>query len=352
MEPVVLDCRWLGHGGVGRVTEHLLRGLDQGERRLDWHLWGPSRMERLSSRFPMFRDESDPRRSGGQRRALRLPRSGGPLVFMHQTRPLLAGRCITVMHDTTQLRTTSSAAVRFARRAFLRRVARSSLGVITVSEWSRDRICADLGVARSSIRVVGNAADDDFGERIRALRSTSERQEMVLYVGSFSPHKNLSRLVAAFERSTLGARGVELVLVGGLPTEAAALRARAGRARVTVIEHCPQETLDRLFASTRFLVQPSLEEGFGLPVWEAMAAGIPVCSSTGGALAEVARGAVATFDPLHTDSIAWALDEAMSRAREMTTADEEASSAAFFDRVPTPAQYAENFEAAVIGFLA
>ena len=78
----------------------------------------------------------------------------------------------------------------------------------------------------------------------------------------------------------------------------------------------PQTTLEQLLASATLLVQPSLEEGFGLPVAEAMAAGIPVAVSTGGALAEIVRGAaVEMFDPENVEAITLAIDRvAASRA--------------------------------------
>jgi alpha-1,3-rhamnosyl/mannosyltransferase len=270
---------------------------------------------------------------------------------MHQMRPLVSPRCITVIHDTTQLRTAPNRAVGRARLAYLRRVARASLGIITVSEWSRDRIMEDLGIPERRLRVVGNPADAELGRRIRRLRDGVAERDVILYVGGFAPHKNLPRLLAAFARSEAHATGAELVLVGGRPEEARRLRATTPRGRVRVLERCPQDELEMLFARARIVVQPSLEEGFGLPVWEAMAAGIPVCASTAGALGSVAAGAVESFDPTDADAIADALDRAYARADGATRAEEEQTARRFLAGVPTPADFADRFEAAALDLL-
>ncbi|MCU0259777.1 MAG: glycosyltransferase, partial [Ilumatobacteraceae bacterium] len=71
-----------------------------------------------------------------------------------------------------------------------------------------------------------------------------------------------------------------------------------------------QPDLEALLARAALVVQPSLEEGFGLPVAEAMAAGIPVAVSSGGSLPEITRGTVPTFDPTDVSAIAHAIDVA------------------------------------------
>ena len=110
-------------------------------------------------------------------------------------------------------------------------------------------------------------------------------------MGRFAPHKNLPRLLAAWERSEFRAGGGRLVLVGGERHEVTALSASltpGQRASVEVRGRCDDDALGVLLAGATLLVQPSLEEGFGLPVAEALAAGVPVCVSDGGALAEAA----------------------------------------------------------------
>jgi glycosyltransferase involved in cell wall biosynthesis len=76
---------------------------------------------------------------------------------------------------------------------------------------------------------------------------------------------------------------------------------------------CSEEELDRLLARSRALVLPSLEEGFGLPPYEAVASGLPVAVSRTGALTELPASHASLFDPLDEDGMAAAIDEAVAR---------------------------------------
>jgi alpha-1,3-rhamnosyl/mannosyltransferase len=109
-----------------------------------------------------------------------------------------------------------------------------------------------------------------------------------------------------------------LTIAGGTAEHAARLRsqlAAEGRRDVVVTGPVPQEELDHLYAGSLALVQPSLEEGFGLPVWEAAMAGLPVCVSDGGSLPEVTGALAAPFPATSVDAMAAAIDVTVERAR-------------------------------------
>ena len=132
-----------------------------------------------------------------------------------------------------------------------------------------------------------------------------------MFVGRDAPHKNLDRLVTGFAASDFAAHGAVLTLAGvdGPAVERLRTLAAQHHARVELPGIVSQPELEQLLASATLVVQPSLEEGFGLPVAEALAAGIPVAMSTAPALLEITRGAeVETFDPLDVDAIAHAID--------------------------------------------
>jgi len=140
----------------------------------------------------------------------------------------------------------------------------------------------------------------------------------LLYVGSNKPHKNLPRLVAAFALAASEVAGT-LVIAGAwdehYPQARDEARWRGLDARV-LFEHRPSDRrLDELFASATGFVFPSLYEGFGLPVLEAMAAGLPVATSGRGSLDEVAGDAALLFDPED--------EEAMAAAMQRLLRDEE-----------------------------
>jgi len=197
-------------------------------------------------------------------------------------------------------------------RRYIGWMARRSTLVVTDSEFSKQSLQEDLGLAADRIRVLTLAIDHDAAARVRARRDSTPRAERVLFVGRDAPHKNLDRLVRAFAASTFARDGAVLTLAGvdGAAVDRLRSIAETHRARVELPGVVPQPVLEELLASATLLVQPSLEEGFGLPVAEGLAAGVPVAISTAPALLEITRGApVETFDPLDVDAMANAIDK-------------------------------------------
>jgi glycosyltransferase involved in cell wall biosynthesis len=314
---VVLDCRWLGMGGAGRVTELVLTGLRQAPPSGRWLLWGdPDRVIDLAfAGADVVPWRGDPTRLFGQADLPRVPR-GDVVVYLHQVRPLRPGRSVTVIHDTIPLRFDGNRAVRGLKRLFLRSVARLSDAIVTVSPASRDAIVRDLQVRSSRVRVTSLGIDADRVGRIRAMRARSERADVVVFVGRFAAHKNLRRLCRAFVTTRFAAAGGRLVLVGGSRSEAEEMAAWArgeGLPGVDVRGACPEDELDLLLATCRALVQPSLEEGYGLPAVEAAAAGVQVAASRTGAAPTIPSDRVSFMDPLDEASIAAAIDAAVAR---------------------------------------
>ena len=309
---VVLDCRWLGLGGAGRVTELLLRELQASPPPGDWTLWGAEhRLAPFAWPGATGAAGGNPLSWAGQRENVRVP-SGDVVVYLHQIRPLRPGRSITLIHDTIPLRHGGSAASRLAKRAFLRAAARLSTEVLTDSEASRRQIVADLGVLPERITVLTLPQDHARAERIAGLRAELGQVDRLLYVGRFAPHKNLERLARVFPRTELAQAGGRLELVGGWAGEVDELRARV-ESTVEMRGECSEDELDRLYATSRALVLPSLEEGFGLPAYEAVASGLPVAVSRTGAMAELPADRASVFDPVDEHGMAAAIDVAAQR---------------------------------------
>jgi glycosyltransferase involved in cell wall biosynthesis len=134
----------------------------------------------------------------------------------------------------------------------------------------------------------------------------------VLYVGTLEPRKNLIRLVEAFRRLPRDLAPVRLVLAGAWGWHARALRTAlrsvAVRDSIVVTGGVDEGSLAALYAGATVFVYPSLYEGFGLPLLEAMAAGVPVLTSAGGTCAEVAGDAALLVDPTSVEAIARGLE--------------------------------------------
>jgi glycosyltransferase involved in cell wall biosynthesis len=204
--------------------------------------------------------------------------------------------------------------VRLLKRGFLATVARLSSRILTVSQHSKRCIERDLGVLPSRIRVVHIPADQEMAARVRALKEELPQRDVAIYVGRFAPHKNLDALIAAFQGTRFRQRGGRLLLVGGSPREVAELRGFMGRLEWAMVKgSCPQSELEEFFATSRLLVMPSLEEGFGLPVWEAMTCGLPVCVSDGGALPEISRSVSRPFPARSVSAMTAAIDDVAER---------------------------------------
>jgi glycosyltransferase involved in cell wall biosynthesis len=190
---------------------------------------------------------------------------------------------------------------RFARQA--RQAAASSDMIIAISEFTANQVNALLDVPRSKIRVVHH------GVMPPNERRKAHRENLVLFVGALQVRKNVARLVEAFERMPSSWR---LTLAGAANGFGAAaimdrIEASSARERITVTGYVPAEELEALYASASIFAFPSLDEGFGMPVLDAMARGIPVLTSNRSALPEVAGDAALLVEPDRSEAIAEAL---------------------------------------------
>ncbi len=183
-------------------------------------------------------------------------------------------------------------------RTFTPRCARSAERVICVSEHTRGDLCERYGVDPERTRTIHSAPCLPIGD------SPPPPGPYLLAVGDLRRKKNLVRLVRAFAR--LRAEGLphRLVLAGLDSGEGAAIRAAAAGAPVELTGYVDDSRLDALMRGADLLVYPSLYEGFGLVIVEAMARGCPVAAARATALPEAAAGAAALFDPLDEGDMA------------------------------------------------
>ncbi len=184
--------------------------------------------------------------------------------------------------------------------------------IIAVSECTRRDLAAAYRLPPEKITVVGEAAAPHFRPQMPGVMSTiSARyglpERYLVFVSTIEPRKNLARLLAAFE--TLRADGLTdgLVIVGrrGWLYDDFFARLERSPARDAVIfpGYVPDADLPALYAGAQACVFPSLYEGFGLPVLEAMACGTPVATSSTSSIPEVGGDAALYFDPTSVEEI-------------------------------------------------
>jgi len=222
---------------------------------------------------------------------------------------------------------------RLFRRIFYDRASRHAGLVLVPSEFVRGRAVARLGLDPARVRVCAHGVDHD------TFRPADEpRERFLLYPAKTWPHKNHERLLAAFALLRAGEPDLRLVLTGG------GTEKLAGPAGVEARGLVPGAELVELYRRAECLVFPSLYEGFGAPVLEAMACGTPVAAARAGSLPEVCGDAAALFDPRDPEAIAAGVREALSRAKELRAAGIERAAA--FTWEASARSHAEAYRAA------
>jgi glycosyltransferase involved in cell wall biosynthesis len=235
-----------------------------------------------------------------------------PFSFMNAPPPPDGARRVLTVHDLQHefFPRFFSRRDRILRRLRWPTSARAADLVITISEFSKATLCDRYGIAAEKIAVVplgARALGEPAEELPESLRGI---ERWFLYPASPLPAKNHARLFAALKRARH--KDVKLVLTG--PTmhpwrdvERQIAEAGVG-GRVILLGHVDEAEMSRLYGEASGLIFPSLFEGFGLPVLEAMRAGCPVAVSNAGSLPEVAGEAGFSFDPGDVEQIAAGLD--------------------------------------------
>jgi glycosyltransferase involved in cell wall biosynthesis len=192
-------------------------------------------------------------------------------------------------------------------------IARGARRILAPSESTRRDIVRLLGIDPARIRVIPYAASSRFCPAAADLRILEARHGVrapyFLYVGTLEPRKNLARALRAFSRISPSLPDHSFVLAGQRGWKYEEVLAAAARldGRVRFLDYLTEEELPGLYAGATALVYPSLYEGFGLPVVEAMACGTPVITSRTSSLGEVAGDAARLVDPESEADIADAL---------------------------------------------
>jgi alpha-1,3-rhamnosyl/mannosyltransferase len=197
------------------------------------------------------------------------------------------------------------------------RVVRAARRLIAISEFTKRELVEVLGVDPAAVAVIGVPPR-------RGLTPDGDRADgdYVLAVGTLEPRKNLERAAEAAART-----GAELRVVGA--------RGWGGVSPngVRWVGEVGDDELAAQLRGARALLYPSLYEGFGIPILEAMSVGTPVVTSRGGATEEVAGGAAVLVDPLDVASIAAGLEEADRRRDELRARGLERAGAFTWDEV-------------------
>lgn len=189
--------------------------------------------------------------------------------------------------------------------------------VICVSQSAKEDLVRLLGVLPSKVWVTPLGVDTQFNPvNEKAIFNLCQKYDLpegyILYLGINKPHKNLVRLVEAFAKVKTGRK---LVLAGKEDPRYRevheAVKQLSLQERVVFLDQVPEDDLPALYGGAALFVFPSLYEGFGLPLLEAMACGVPVVCSSTSSLPEIAGRAAVMIDPLDVSQLARALERVL-----------------------------------------
>ena len=231
--------------------------------------------------------------------------------------PPKKARLTATIHDMTcwshpQFHTAAN--VQF-EKSFAEKVLKRADGLIAVSESTRQDAVRALGLPPEKIRVIHHGIAEEFfaakpEDAAGFCEASGITRPYLLYIGTIEPRKNVDLLLDAYEGLAQSIRGeIDLVIAGapGWLAERTMSRLRNPSPGVRYLGYVPQPDLPGLVARALGFVYPSLYEGFGFPVAEAMAVGTPIITSAVSSLPEITNGAALLIDPRSVDDLRQAI---------------------------------------------
>jgi len=284
---VAVDYSWMGSTGIGRVASEVLKYKNDSVEIVPIRVGSSNAgiFTPLSLTQNLIALEADFFWSPG---------------FMP---PLLSSRmpaAITI-HDLTHLHFYSKLhKIYFSE--IIKRLLKNIQIIFTVSHFTKNEILKWSQIEESKVIVIPNGVDEQFsqiGEKAKF------EYPYILYIGNRRGYKNIFRLMLGFSQSGLIEDGFFLALSGDRDSEMIDLERRAGiENKVYYLGKIPESSLPAVYRGAQALAFPSLYEGFGLPIVEAMACGTPVLTSNTSSMPEVAGGASLLVDPYSVREIA------------------------------------------------
>ena len=257
---------------------------------------------------------------------LHCPANTGPLFLPRQIKLVLTVHDVMYLLPYEVLPPSPSLYQRLGRiyrRWIVPRVAKRADAIITVSHHSRQDILRFLQVSPERVYVIYEAPGYAFRPSLdkAKLKQVKQRygiqERFILALGGLDPRKNTTRILQAFKKFRQQSKGDYQLVIVGLPRNGQRLFSRIAMEigiadRIIFTGFVPEEDLVALYNGADVFLYPSLYEGFGLPVLEAMACGTPIIASTAGSIPEIAGGAALLIEPEDIEALALAIEQVLT----------------------------------------
>lgn len=286
---VSFDDRWVGENGIGRFAKELSIRLN----------FEPMHLKRSPTSWYDFIYLSF--KLAKRNNLTFSPGYNAPILFND--------KYIFTIHDLNHLEFGTNFIKKIYFTIVIKYAARRSLAILTVSEFSKKRIISWAKIPEHRVINVGNGVSTIFNNTGPRYES---KEPYILCVSNRKPHKNEFRALSAFAKSNINSK--TLILFTGAKTIELEAHADALKIkdRVKFLGCVDDDLLAKLYRGATALLFPSLYEGFGFPIIEAMACGTPVITSNITSMPEISDGAAHLVDPYDVDDIAYGINRVLS----------------------------------------
>ena len=287
----LVDGRWNGDHGIARYSRELLARLSH----IAMLTSGPPPMHPLDGLWTSWHI------------ARRKPKA---YYSPGYNAPLLSSvRYAFTIHDLTHLhypQGRGKAAKKLFYNSVVKLAAQRSARIVTVSQFSKDSILEWANLPAERVTVIPNGCSEQFRLDGEVYRPGFP---YLFFVGNQKPHKNVPRLLEAF-RNSRASQELNLLFLGTATEDTLLKITQLGlQTKVIFMGAVSDSILPSFYRGAAALLFPSLYEGFGLPLIEAMACGTPTLTSNVSSMPEVANGSALLVDPHSTEAIANGIDE-------------------------------------------
>lgn len=342
IQKIGIDARFFGpqDKGFGRYTEQLIKNLENLDNHNQYFIFlRKERWDDYNPKNPNFKKVLADYKWYGIKEQILLPLKIKKykidlMHFTHFNVPIFfRNKFIVTIHDLTLRRfPTHKRSIKnliiypiknLAYRIIFRHSIKNSEKIIAISDYTKQEIINYYKVNPNKIKVIYEGAPNQnskshaYRQAGKIQNSKFSKRKYLLYVGNAYPHKNLKRLILAFEKIKKDFSDLYLVLIGGDDYFYKKLKKFIHNSKFIIRDYVlfpgfiPDKDLNTVYQYATLYVFPSLAEGFGLPSLEAMTRGVPVASSDATCLPEILGDAAIYFNPLSIDDMAKKIKKAL-----------------------------------------